>query len=108
MATSVKSTKALANQHDSFEAINPGVSQKITTSAVSAQSAAVASTTTLVRFFATTDCYVQFGTNPTALTDGTCVFIPGGIVDFLGITPGYKIAVIQFAAPGVLFITEAG
>lgn len=107
MARAVKSTKAIANQHETFEAIIPGTSQKLTTSGASAQSAAVSDKTTLVRLFATNDCYVKFGINPTALADGTCVFIPGGIVDFLGITPGDKIATIQFASGGFLFITEA-
>lgn len=103
------STKAIANQKESFEAIVPksGTSQKLNISASSVQGSAFTAGTTLIRLFATNDCYIDTGSNPTALADGTSMFIPGGITEYIGVQPGQKLAVIQFSQNGLLFVTEA-
>ncbi len=106
MAAPPRSTKAQAGMHETFETIIPGVSQKLAISASSVQSAAFGASTTVLRLFATNDCYILLGSDPTALADGTCMFVPGGIVDFVGVLPGAKLAVIQFSQNGYLFITE--
>lgn len=89
-----------------FQAIVPGVSQTITTSGSSTQSALLQNATSIVRLFSTTDCFVAFGTNPTATTSS--LFLPGGIIDYVGIPEQqkYKIAAIQSTAAGKLYITE--
>lgn len=106
MSSGQRSTKALGNGMQTFETIMPGTSQKLAISASSVQSAPVGPNTTVLRLFATNDCYILIGSNPTALADGTCMFIPGGIVDFCGILPGQILAVIQFAQNGYFFMTE--
>jgi hypothetical protein len=91
-----------------FQTIIPGVSQKIAFAGTSTQATnAFQATTTLLRIFATTDCFILVGSSPTVLVDGTCYFVPGGIVDFIGVQPGQKIAAIQSSASGTLYITEA-
>ena len=88
-------------------AILPGTSLKVALGAASAQSAAIAAP--LVRVVAQGDCHLAFGTNPTAVADGTCVFLPAGIPEYFVIAAGSKIAVIQDSAQatGNLFVTAA-
>ncbi len=106
MAGKQNSTKALANQHgDNFEAIIPGLSQTVAVGAASAQSTALDDNTTIVRLFATVDCFIAIGSNPTAAS-ATGMFIPGGIIDFIGINKNDKIAVIRSSASGSLYLTE--
>jgi hypothetical protein len=81
-----------------------GTSQDVTFDA-SAQSAALAATTTLVRLCATQDCRYLIGSNPTALS--TSVLLPAGVVEYVEVTGGYKVAAIKSgAAAGKLNVVE--
>lgn len=106
MTAPPRSTKAQANQHDTFETIIPGVSQALPFTGASAQSAALGLSTTILRVFSNQDCFIKVASNPTALADGTSTFIPGGIIDFIGVSPGSKVAVISNGTNGTLYITE--
>lgn len=100
------STKPLSNLGDGFEAIYPGVSQKLSTIVTSAQSAALGARTSIVQLYATQDVHIKVGANPTAVADGTCMFIPKLVAKMIGVAPGNKIAAIRDSADGVLYITE--
>lgn len=100
------STKPISNMGDGFEAIYPGVSQKLSTIVTSAQSAALGARTSVVHIYATQDIHIKVGANPTALADGTCMFIPKTVAKVIGVAPGQKIAAIRDSADGVLYITE--
>jgi hypothetical protein len=97
-------------QASGFPAIFPGDSQKVAFTDTSAQSAALSggsnTDSTIVRVFATEDCHIKIGANPTAIADGTCMFLPAGIVEYIGISPTDKIAAIRDATSGYLYITE--
>jgi hypothetical protein len=71
----------------------------------SVQSTAVSAT--VVRLVATTDCHVQIGVNPTA-SGSTSAFLPSGVVEYIGIKPGDKVAAIKQTGgtAGTLFVTE--
>lgn len=101
------SGKPLTNQAQGggFEAINPGTSQAVSVNSASVQSAQFGDRTSVVRLFGTVDCLLAFGQNPT-VTQSTGYFLPGGIIDFVGVTSLSKIAVIQSSTVGVLYITE--
>lgn len=103
-----KSNMPLGNlKEQMFQTIIPGVCQSLAFNSSSAQATnAFQKTTTLIRIFATADCFIKMGANPTALIDGTSYFVPGGIVDFIGVNPGDKIAAIQSTANGTLYIAE--
>ena len=91
-----------------IQAIGPGVSQRLSFTGTSAQSSAVGVNTRLVQLFATEDCWVVFGTNPTAaVNDGSSFFLPGGIFLYYGISGSAKIAAIQDSTSGYLHIIEA-
>lgn len=83
----------------------PGTVTNITTSGTSQATAAVASTTGIVRVAVLEDTYVAVGADPTA--DDTCMVIAAGGVEFLAVTPGTsKIAVLQVTTAGIASITE--
>ena len=96
----------VSGTHNGLPAIKPAAaSSKLAIGAASAVSAAIQSK--MVRLVATSDCHVAFGTDPTAVADGTCVFLPAGIPEYFVLSPGDKVAVIQDAVAGSLFISSA-
>lgn len=103
---SVKGVRVANGEQNTFDAIFPGTSQKVAFSSVSSQSAALGSSTTLVRVMASQNCYLAFGANPTATTS-TSLFLPTGVIEKFGVTSATKIAVIRDSADGNLYITEA-
>jgi hypothetical protein len=82
-----------------------GTSQTVAFTATSAQSTAVGTSTRIVRLVATQPCFFAIGTNPTATTSG--VYLPAGVVQYVSITGGHKVAAIQASAGGSLYVTEA-
>ncbi len=84
-----------------------GVSDYITVSGTSAQSAAFGSSTSEVRVVSTTNCHISFGASPTAAaTDNNGIYLPAGVVEYFHVTPGQKLAVIQDSAGGTLCVAE--
>jgi hypothetical protein len=80
------------------EAYTPAVSQVFAAGNTSAQSAAFATGTTLVRVAASLGhCHVAFGSNPTASIT-TSTMIPNNSVEFFKVTAGNKMAYIKDAA----------
>lgn len=75
--------------------------QQVGIGAVSAQSAAIASE--MIALYATGDCYINIGSNPTA--SNTNMFLAAGERLHVVITSGQKVAVIQASAVGTLHIT---
>lgn len=86
-------------------AIFPGFSQRLQIGATSSQSIPMGATTGIVRLCPTSDCYVAFGANPTA--SSSSLLLPAGAVEYFGINPGDKIAVLQVSSGGYLSIIEA-
>lgn len=84
--------------------LRPTATQNVAFTAASAQSTATASSTIIVRLAATQDCYVAFGTNPTAAVGA--MLIKAGTVDYFKSYPGEKIAAISAGTDGILNIAE--
>lgn len=94
-------------QKGMFQVISPGASQALAISGVSNQSNAHPDGTSIIRLFSTTDCWIAFGTNPTAVKEAAgSMFLPAGIVEYFECRPVEKIAVIQDSASGKLYLTE--
>ena len=87
-----------------FQAIVPGTSQTVAYTGTAAQSSAFQLTTTLIRVIASTDCYLRFGSNPTATTSD--MLLLANIPEYFGVTPGEKVSAIRSTASGTLYITE--
>ncbi len=79
----------------------------VAVSGASAQSAAIY--TREVQIVSTTNCWLKFGTNPTAVasTDAN-QYLPANVVLTIKWQPGEKVAVIQDAAAGYLVVTPVG
>lgn len=82
------------------------VFQQVTFSGTSAQSSAFAATTKKVSLVSSQDCYIKFGTNPTATAGAGSFFLPAKVVVKFGVEPGEKVAAIQSSAGGILSIAE--
>lgn len=109
----MSTTVVTDNAANYFQALNPGNFHFFNFGLASAQSAQLDATTTLVKLFATQDCWVAFGTNPTAAVGsagvkGASVRLRGGFASYFGVPrgQGYKIAAIQDSQGGVLDILE--
>jgi hypothetical protein len=75
--------------------VPPIASANVTIGAASAQSAALNAATELLRLSTDAACYLVFGADPTATTDG--VFMGAGTTEYFRVLPksGIKVAVIQ-------------
>lgn len=98
------SGKPLSSVGEAHQTINMGTSQVLAFTATSAQSAALGPRTTVVRLVSTQNVHVTVAA--TALADGTCMYLPLGVVQVIGVPPGSKIAAIRDSVSGNLFITE--
>jgi|TARA_B100001093_G_scaffold92349_2_gene84439 hypothetical protein len=77
---------------------------KMSTSATSSQSPAIAEGIMVVRIITTVDSHYAIGVNPTA-TDSDA-FIPAKSEFFVGISSGEKVAVRTVTGGGTAFITS--
>ena len=90
-------------EHVLVDGLTVGLSSKVAIGAASAQSGALAGA--MVRLVSTQNCHVAFGANPTAVADGSCLYLPAANPIIVAITSGQKLAVIEDSAAGNLFIT---
>lgn len=81
-----------------------GPAQVVAYTSASVASAAFNASTSSVILVATTDCHIAYGAAPTAAA--TTMFLPAKTVLRASVRPGLKIAVIQDAAGGSLYIQE--
>lgn len=83
----------------------PTTTQVVTVGAASAATTnAVGAETHIVRLVSTTDCHITFAGTPTATTSDW--LLPSGVVEYMTIRPGQKVAAIQNSAGGSLYVTE--
>jgi hypothetical protein len=102
------------NNASYFQAIVPGNCQRIDFSNASGLlPLAFDSGTTIIRLRSTQDCHVVVGPNPVAQIAQNAgpkiqgaAFIPSGAICYLGVRPGWGLAVIRDSADGSLFVTE--
>ena len=81
-------------------------SQQLAVGAASVQSAAFAARTSAVMLFADEDCFVTFGDDPTALDDGSHMFLPANETRLVKVRGGEKLAAVRRSVDGPLFLTE--
>jgi len=85
-------------------AIYPSTTQTISVTGTSAATSNAVSSD-IIRVISTTDCFITFGTSPTATTSHT--FLVAYVAEYFRITPGEKVAAIRSAANGTVYVTEA-
>lgn len=90
-----------------FQTIFPGKHQRISFTASAQASNAFQASTNVVEIFATQNCWVRFGEDPTAAaSDGDSIPIPGGLKLTYGVSGGQKISVIRDTTNGTIDIIE--
>lgn len=82
---------------------DPGISQAVSISTTSAQSAAMARGSAVVT--PTVDCFVRHGPNPTAVSDGTDQFLMMNVAYRLGFPPGSRLAFVTASGTGTVYVT---
>jgi hypothetical protein len=120
MATSSRGSTPVRSDKDSapFQAMTIKSGQQVAFTAVSAASGILDQYTSLVKLFPTQDCWVKVGASgsttaavPSAGVNAPGItFLPGGLVEFIGIpenTTNPVIAVISNGTDGTLYISEA-
>jgi hypothetical protein len=84
-----------------------GRSQSVAVSTTSAQSAAISAPNVVLT--PTVSGFIRQGANPTAVSDGTDIFLLGNNTYRLGgFVPGNKLAFIAASGTGTLYITPEG
>jgi len=99
-------TSSTVPNAQAFQSIIPGVEQHVAYAGTSVQSSLFQDQTSIVRLYATSDCYVAFGENPTASTSS--MFLPAGVIEYFGVPPDseWQLAVIQSSSAGTIYVTE--
>lgn len=87
-----------------FPIIRPANPQTLNFTGTASQSQTFQPQVTIGQLFATEDCFIKFGTNPTATSSD--IFIPAGFVLFYNIFGGEKLSVIQKDTAGTLYLLE--
>jgi hypothetical protein len=82
----------------------PGTAQTVAISGSSTQSAAMGQYTSAVRLCATVDCYVAFGTNPTATSSS--LYLPANVPEYFAVRESCEVAVLQVSTGGTLSVVE--
>ncbi len=80
-----------------------GRSSSISISTTSAQSAASENGEAI--FYSSVDCFVRSGANPTALSDGTDMFVVAGNQYRVRFAPGHKLAFKTASGTGTVYFT---
>ena len=84
--------------------LRPVGNLNVSYTAVAAQSGAISENIRVVRLVCTTDCYVLFGTNPTATAAD--MILLAGVPEYFEVENGIKISAIRYNTDGTLNITE--
>lgn len=92
---------------DNTRKLNVAGNDVVAVSGTSAQSAAL--DTAEIQLVSTTNCWLKFGTNPTAVasTDAN-QYLPANLIFVIKWAPGEKVAVIQDTTAGYLTVTPVG
>jgi hypothetical protein len=95
-------TMAVDGNGVSMPIVALGTAAVVAFTGTSAQSDVLVSN--IYRFLATEPCFLVFGTNPTATTAGH--YLAGGIPEYFKVPVGGKVAVIQAASGGNLYLSQ--
>jgi hypothetical protein len=87
---------------EAIPVVHPDSTETVSIGAGSLSSGTISSK--VIRLVATSDCHVAFGLSPTAT--GSSMFLPGGVVEYFAVADNEKVAVIQNASAGTLFVTQ--
>lgn len=82
----------------------PGESVKVAYTGTAGTTVALPSNTEVVRVIATTDCFIEIGTSPTAVVD-TGMYLAALVPEYFSCPGSGKVSAIQVASGGTIYVT---
>lgn len=82
----------------------PQIAPQVVSYDSTTQSTAFATGSVFVRLVASTNCYIAFGTNPTATSAGICLI--ANVPEYFTVTAGQKVAALKVTVAGLLSCVE--
>lgn len=83
----------------------PGASKKAAYTGTAGTTAALTEEATSLRLMSTTDCFVEIGTDPTAVVD-TGMILAAFVAEYVHVKEGpMKVSAIMLAAAGTIYVT---
>ena len=92
------------NANDTFGSPIPAGSKKVAYTGTAGTTAAISTNANVVRVISTTDCFIEIGTNPTAVAD-TGLYLPALTPEYFACPEGAKVSAIQVSSGGTLYVT---
>ncbi len=92
------------NANYTFGSPMPALSVKVAYTGTAGTTSAVDSQANVVRVVATTDCFIEIGTNPTAVAN-TGMYLPALTPEYFACPEGAKVSAIQVSAGGTIYVT---
>ena len=92
------------NPNYTYGAPMTGASVKVAYTGTAGTTAALGTNASVVRVVATTDCFIEIGTAPTAVAD-TGLYLPALVPEYFACPPSAKVSAIQVAAGGTIYVT---
>jgi len=85
-----------------------GESKTVAYTGTAGTTAALTSEATSLRIMSTTDCFIEVGTNPTAVAN-TGMYLPAFVPEYVHVKEGaMKVSAIRVSADGNLYVTPFG
>jgi len=82
----------------------PAASVKVEYTGTAGTTSAVSANATVVRVVSTTDCFIEIGTNPTAVVD-TGLYLAALVPEYFSCPPSAKVSAIQVSSGGTIYVT---
>lgn len=82
----------------------PAESLKVAYTDTAGTTAALPSNTEVVRVIATTDCFIEIGTSPTAVAD-TGLYLAALVPEYFSCPPSGKVSAIRVTTSGTIYVT---
>jgi histidinol dehydrogenase len=92
------------NPNNTYGAPMAGASVTVAFTGTAGTTAALPAATQCVRVIATTDCFIEIGTAPTAVAN-TGLYLPAGSAEYFSCPPSSKVSAIQVTTGGSIYVT---
>ncbi len=76
----------------------------VTYTGTAGTTAALSASTRILRVMSTTDCFIELGTNPTALANSS-TYLPAFVPEYFAAGPSWKVSAIQVSGGGSIYVT---
>lgn len=90
--------------NNTYGAPMTGASVTVSYTGTAGTTSALPANTQACRVVATTACFIEIGTAPTAVAN-TGLYLPAGVAEYFSCPPSAKVSAIQVASGGSIYVT---